>query len=617
MNKKKPQYFSDFFNIDKAKLLKLGVFDPILNFDTKVFVEPLLLKKSSSEIIKNSANNFDQFFIDLLTLLKLSEQEGDKPWREAKRRVYFPEYKYTCIGYGTDSIDGSGSGAELNDKILHSAKDIVKFAKDDPNIFLILPLLEEGVGADIVSDMTQNIIDEDICKFTSRTLQDLELEADCKYKTKSGNVYSLLKNPFNKCPIKLLPNDILSDLPLADSFEEWLSKMADINGDLRNSVNRHIGTSWHDETKSQKKERLLDLLKNDKEFFVDVLKTLKNHDFNHYDIEQDWHGLHRWLKDSEKFIKYKPANKIGLIDDDLEKLSSVVGQIIESYKFSIESEELWRVFWTESYSKLYHVKEFYSQMLFYMVASSWINSKHNNLNCERLFNKETRQIDFKFSVNGKYSVNVQIKNADNYGGLKKSYDKKIDQNISRLLEFDYYLVMTFENKEYKQLEAIKRSQSKGYKIIEIATLNKDKKESDLFEFDPVELDLEGMFTEFENFNLDNEETYFAEKSKGGKKRHEKTDIIKNNIIKLMFDNVALIKGKSTKQRANKIHDLLSELFSNEDENINISEEAIINFANKYDLNINDLRDSATYFSDDKSERIYKWCLDFDKNAYAS
>ncbi|VEG89924.1 hypothetical protein [Legionella spiritensis] len=39
MNSKKPIHFSDLYNIDKEKLNELGVFDPILNFDTKVFVE--------------------------------------------------------------------------------------------------------------------------------------------------------------------------------------------------------------------------------------------------------------------------------------------------------------------------------------------------------------------------------------------------------------------------------------------------------------------------------------------------------------------------------------------------------------------------------------------------
>ena len=41
--KPNPIYFSDYFKVDKAKLKELGIFDPILNFDTKLFVDPTLI----------------------------------------------------------------------------------------------------------------------------------------------------------------------------------------------------------------------------------------------------------------------------------------------------------------------------------------------------------------------------------------------------------------------------------------------------------------------------------------------------------------------------------------------------------------------------------------------
>jgi hypothetical protein len=126
----------------------LGVFDPILNFDTKVFVEPLLLKDSKSSIIKNSYQNYKTFFANLLLLLQKSEKKGDKCWRAARRLVNFPEYQYTCIGYSSGTTGGRGSGLELNDKMLQSAIEIVDRAQGNPEIFLLLPLLEEGIAGD-------------------------------------------------------------------------------------------------------------------------------------------------------------------------------------------------------------------------------------------------------------------------------------------------------------------------------------------------------------------------------------------------------------------------------------------------------------------------------------
>ena len=69
---------------------KLGVFDPILNFDTEVFVEPLFLKNSASEIIRNWYQTYKNFFASLLLLLKKSTQVGDKCWRTAQKNCVLP-----------------------------------------------------------------------------------------------------------------------------------------------------------------------------------------------------------------------------------------------------------------------------------------------------------------------------------------------------------------------------------------------------------------------------------------------------------------------------------------------------------------------------------------------
>ena len=126
----------------------------------------MLLKNSSSEIIKNSYQNYTKYFSNLLLLLQTSKNLDDKCWRAAKTMVNFPEYQYTCIGYGSGSTEGKGSGVEFNDKILKSAKEIVDLADNNPEIFLLLPLLEQGIAGDRISDMVQNIIDDDICQYT-------------------------------------------------------------------------------------------------------------------------------------------------------------------------------------------------------------------------------------------------------------------------------------------------------------------------------------------------------------------------------------------------------------------------------------------------------------------
>lgn len=370
MNSKEPIHFSDYFNIDKAMLNKLGVFDPILNFDTKVFVEPLLLKNSANEIIRGSYQAYKEFFAALLLLLKKSTQVGDKCWRAAKKMVCFPEYQYTCIGYSSGNTEGRGSGIEFNDKIFQSAKEIVELAQGDPEIFLLLPLLEEGIAGDRISDMVQNIINDEICCYTLDVMTKIDKHGDFMHITKHNNRYNLLQNPFSKQPIKLLPKDILSNLPVADMVDSVVYELTEYNESLRNVVNRDIGYIWLETTKAARKEALLKELKTNKLFFIETLKALKEYSFEHYDLEKDYEGLYKWLENSQHFINLELSKETRECPDSIDSLMFAITSIIHHFKDLIETKEVWRTFWTKYRLGYRHVRVYYSQMLFFTSSSA-------------------------------------------------------------------------------------------------------------------------------------------------------------------------------------------------------------------------------------------------------
>ncbi len=521
-DKIKPISFAKHFKLDKAKLSELGIFNPILNFDTKLFVEPLLLKKSSSPIIRESFASYNAFFRDLLLLIKAAKEVDDKCWREAKRRINFPEYKSTCIGYGSDSINGSGSGRELNDKILQSAKEIVDFAKDSPDIFQLLPLLEEGIGADIVSDMTQTIIDDEICQYTVDAMNKLGVIGTHPYKTTKDTSYMLAYNPYHECPVKLLPTDILSNLPMADTFDDWITKTAEINRELRNGINRHIGDTWFEANKAQRKKSLLELITTEKDFFFVVLKTLQESSLDHYDVEQDYQGLRRWLEDSKKFITPQNFSKIKSVEEKQEILFQAVEDIIAKFRDLIENQELWRIFWTKHGSELKHVNELYSQMLFYMVSNSWLAAQDSNVSVDKYLNKETNQINFVFSISKKCSVMAQVKHSDNFSGLERMYDKQHDLHDEGKAQSSFYVVINFDNEQSEQLKQIKHKEGSDCKIIEIHACAEEAQSS---------FDLDGVFIKFEG--LESEDSrYIKEKRKGGESSYQHYKPLRDKVEEL-------------------------------------------------------------------------------------
>lgn len=553
--KDKPRKFSDQFNLDKAKLAELGVFDPILNFDTKLFVEPLLLKTSSSQLMREAFNNYNIFFVNLLKLLKGASRGSDLCWRQAKRLVRFPEYKHTCIGYGSGTINGNGSGNDLNDKILQTAQEIVKVAEDCPDIFLLLPLLEEGIGADIISDMTQDIIDYDICEYTVGIMKQLGIEGTQIYTAKSVNgdskAYMLPYNSYYKCAIKLLPLDILSNLPLADTFDDWLVEQSNVNQEMREQVNKIIGINWLETTKAEKKQTVLELIKKDKSFFLAVLSTLQTSTFEHYDLEKDYEGLYRWLEDSKQFMNVDQLNVMATERHGNEvSLHYIVENITCSFKLMIEDNELWRIFWTEHYSKLRHVKEFYSQMLFFMVSSAWLSAKKSNITVEHFINKASQQLEFTFSRPGCQQIKVQVKHSNNYAGLKKGYEEQLEQCSKKGMQC-FYVVLDFDAEKSKQLKDILNIEQPLCKIIEIDSSHKDSHSppvASVYGFD-------GMVMQFEGIEV--EESYYKdEKKSGGESSNKANKPLKEKVRELCMGELDYTYYPSARQLCSAVIETL-------------------------------------------------------------
>ena len=121
-----PVRFSTHFGIADTLLKKLGALDPTLNADTKLFIDPFLVPMSRHpEIAKGGRKTYEQHFEKVIKLLAGSKKYGDVAWRSARRLMEFPEVKWTCLGYGAQTISGSGSGAFTTDGVMQTAREIV------------------------------------------------------------------------------------------------------------------------------------------------------------------------------------------------------------------------------------------------------------------------------------------------------------------------------------------------------------------------------------------------------------------------------------------------------------------------------------------------------------
>src|SRR5262245_28003141 len=129
----RPILFSAYFKLDRLELEKRDLIDPILNADTKVFIDPLLLKQSKNPRISNDAYALlRDRFSKIIELIMTSERVADPAWKVAQRLLDLTERKETCLGFGGSSVSGSSRPDSVKDRILKTSREIVDLGIKNP-----------------------------------------------------------------------------------------------------------------------------------------------------------------------------------------------------------------------------------------------------------------------------------------------------------------------------------------------------------------------------------------------------------------------------------------------------------------------------------------------------
>ncbi len=444
-----PIHFSEHFEIDPNLLFELGVLDPILNADTPLFIDPLLIKNSRHREIKERGYKlYEDFFCTIIKLLKVSSKQGDKPWRSVEDLMHFPEIKGTCLGYGSQSISGSGSGPHIKNALIKTAKEIIDLGISDPDLFIAMGLFEEGFGPDRISDMTTGIILPALLEFNERITNALKIARQpYSFTLKDGNEIQINCpiNPFEKgiTPIILVPNDILRELPIVKDWSD-IARASSLNNNLRKKVNTHIGNIWHGDTKKNKaflKQRIL----SSKLAFDTCLELIHQPNIaQSYNFEENSLTLTQMLRFASSIVKEYPYHI-----HPSEGIEKIVKRIIEQFRFLIEKRRL--------SIELYHNgkprKEKSAQNLFFAIAHAYCRA--NNLDITPEAETGNGPVDFKISKGFDKRIVIEIKLSSN-PKLVSGYTRQLQTyKQAEQTEKGYYLVLDVGKMGNKDKELIK------------------------------------------------------------------------------------------------------------------------------------------------------------------
>ena len=80
----RPMLFSQHFGINPTVLQKAGLLDPFLNADTKLFIDPLLLRHSRNPLVSGKGlATFRKRMKEILDLLMATETNSGPAWTAA------------------------------------------------------------------------------------------------------------------------------------------------------------------------------------------------------------------------------------------------------------------------------------------------------------------------------------------------------------------------------------------------------------------------------------------------------------------------------------------------------------------------------------------------------
>src|SRR6266851_1057913 len=401
-----PTLFSDAYGLKPKALSDLGILDPILNMDTRLFIDPLLLEVSAhDEISVDARRRYENHFTKLAKLLSASKEINDVPWRNARELMRFSEIRGTCLGYGEATIHGTGMGAQLTEHVLRTAKEIVDLGIDDPDFFALLALFEAGIGPDRISDMVTNIILPDLVAFNARVLGQLKVPPE-SFQLRGGMV-KLARNPCENPvgPVILVPDDVLKPLPIAVDWDGVASCAAE-NDALRQRVNADVGAIWQAKTAKQKAE-FRDIVLSSKRAAMAILDTIKAVERSGYDLVADPKGLTRWLVAARAVAGKYPlaiASPAALTLDEVER---IVAAIVDQFQLLVEKKGLAKEFWFENKVR----GEKAAQRLFFAVADTYCRA--NNLDVTPEADSGVGPVDFKFASGYNARVLVELKLSSN------------------------------------------------------------------------------------------------------------------------------------------------------------------------------------------------------------
>lgn len=381
-------------------------FDPILERDTDLFVDPFLIFKETAGRWSTCHRDLIGHFNTCFSLIAEGNLNPASPaYMKALSLLEFTEPRELCLGYTQHGTGGAGSGSGFAAVVAEAIVAAIRRGVKDIRHFEELGILGEGIGADRISDMACTVLKPTLIAYTATVAarhhiathpQEVRLGGFDKDRLRwTHPTTNLPLNPYGNRPILLVPRRFLARLPKLNADDWWDDFQ---NQQLRTDMNYEVMRKVSKATIVAKAREHPDLVRT-------WVTEQEGEPAQPYDFDRDRLGRYQWEAATEAFALAHPLTLAAPANND--EFVQVIERVIERFRWFVEEQGGWKLLWDIQSEK----PEEAAQLLFYGVGRSYCDA--NSIVLDREVNFGRGPVDFKFSNGMAFRAHLEVKKLSN------------------------------------------------------------------------------------------------------------------------------------------------------------------------------------------------------------
>ena len=206
-------------------------FNPQIEWDTPLFIDPMLLKQTKIREFKGCYDKIVNFFSKAIV-----KMNSTIPFDLKKQMVSFDEVKEANLGFSYDSNKGKGLTGKIALSVLQNIDKFVDSGLFGIEDFANISLLDKNVNCDRITDMIMNIIKDNFIAYSARIakqngfpIKKIRIKGEflfeeMRWKNEMAELPFVINEKGKQIPVILVPKELLGiDVYCnSDNFASWL-----------------------------------------------------------------------------------------------------------------------------------------------------------------------------------------------------------------------------------------------------------------------------------------------------------------------------------------------------------------------------------------------------------